>query len=154
MIEHLRDVYQEYVIGYSDHVPPDDGMVTLLNAAVHGADIIEKHYTLDKTLEGNDHYHAMDPDDVRTFREHTVRMSTTTGTSQKRPIKAESESRKHARRSLVAIKDIEQGQEITRDHVAIKRPGTGIPPTMIDIVVGRTARANISRDEILDWKKI
>ena len=154
MINHLADLYPEYTVGYSDHVPPDEGMITLLNATVHGANIIEKHFTLDKTLEGNDHYHAMNPDDVQTFRENTALMSTTTGASRKAPIEAESDSRKHARRSLVAVKEIEQGEEITRDHVAIKRPGTGISPTMINIILGRTARENISRDEILDWKQI
>ncbi|WP_245681143.1 N-acetylneuraminate synthase family protein [Halorientalis regularis] len=151
MIDHLSEVYPEYEIGYSDHVPPDSGMITLLNSVFQGADIIEKHFTLDKSLDGNDHYHAMDPTDVRTFRENTSRMLTTTGSSRKEPIAAESDSRTHARRSLVAAKDIERGAEITRDDVAIKRPGTGISPTMLDVVVGRKARKKIPVDAVLSW---
>lgn len=151
MIEHLAEIYPEYTVGYSDHVPPDEGMITLLNAAVHGADIIEKHFTLDKTLEGNDHYHAMDPNDVRTFRTHMETLATTTGRSRKAPITAETESRKHARRSLVAAGDIKQGETISRDQIAIKRPGTGISPTMLEVIVGRNARTDISVDEILNW---
>jgi len=154
MIGHLDEVYPEYTAGYSDHVPPDGGMVTLLNAVVNGAEIIEKHFTLDKSLEGNDHYHAMDPEDIRTFRDNTDRIIVTKGQLKKEPISAETDSREHARRSLVAATDIEQGTEITRDQLAIKRPGTGIPPTMLDIVVGRKAREQIATDDILRWELI
>ena len=154
MIEHIADIYPEYTVGYSDHVPPDDSMITLLNSVVHGADIIEKHFTLDKTLEGNDHYHAMDPDDVRRFRENTERLVKTTGGHKKRPIEAEEDSRKHARRSLVAAKDIAEGETITREHIEIKRPGTGIPPKMVNLVVGRVAREEIEADDILFWEMV
>jgi len=151
MIDHLAEIYPEYTVGYSDHVPPDEGMITLLNAAVHGADIIEKHFTLDKTLAGNDHYHAMYPDDVRTFRENAALMSTTTGASRKAPIEAEDDSRSHARRSLVAATNIGDGETIDREQIAIKRPGTGIAPGHLDIVVGRQARGDIAADEIIQW---
>ncbi|GAB3704657.1 N-acetylneuraminate synthase family protein [Halorubrum pallidum] len=151
MIDHLAEIYPEYPVGYSDHVPPDEGMITLLNAVVHGADIIEKHFTLDKTLAGNDHYHAMEPDDIRTFRENVALMSTTTGASRKEPIEDEADSRKHARRSLVAATDIADGERIDREQIAIKRPGTGIAPEHLDVVVGREARSDIAADEIIQW---
>lgn len=154
MINHLSEIYPDYTVGYSDHVPPDDGMITLLNATVQGANIIEKHFTLNKNLDGNDHYHAMDPDDIRIFRTNTQKLLTTTGSAQKGPIKAELDSRKHARRSLVAATDIERGDEITRDQVAIKRPGTGISPTLLDTVIGRTAQKDITMDEIITWNSI
>ncbi len=151
MINHLDEVYPEYMIGYSDHVPPDDGMVTLLNSVVNGAEVIEKHFTLDKSLEGNDHYHAMDPEDVRTFRENVDHLSVTTGRSKKEPISAETDSREYARRSLVAATEIKPGEAITREQLAIKRPGTGISPTMLDTIVGRKAREQIALDSILTW---
>jgi N-acetylneuraminate synthase len=154
MINHLSEIYPEYTVGYSDHVPPDEGMITLLNSVVHGADIIEKHFTLDKGLKGNDHYHAMDSEDVKTFRTNTETLLTTTGSSRKAPIEAEVDSRKHARRSLVAATNIERGDEISRDQVAIKRPGTGISPTLLEIVVGRTARKEIAADEIIKWDSL
>jgi len=154
MIDHLSSVYPDYTAGYSDHVPPDEGMVTLLNAMVQGAEIIEKHFTLDKTLEGNDHYHAMNPEDVQTFRANADQLIATTGKRRKEPIPAEENSRKHARRSLVAAKDVEEGERITREHLAIKRPGTGISPRMIDIVLGRQARATLTEDDIITWDSV
>lgn len=152
MIDHLTRVYPDLTIGYSDHVSPDDGMVTLLNSMHHGAQIIEKHFTLDKTLPGNDHYHAMDPADVRTFRQNAALVTTTTGRSFKKPIAAETDSRKHARRSVVAVRELSVGDTITRNDIAIKRPGTGISPTHLDAVIGRTIRSDISADEILRWE--
>jgi len=151
MIGHIDDVFPEYTVGYSDHVPPDDGMVTLLNAVVNGAKIIEKHFTLDKSLKGNDHYHAMNPEDIRKFRRNINNLITTTGRSIKRPISVEEDSRKYARRSLVAASDIDQGEKINKEQLAIKRPGSGISPTLLDIVVGREAQERISTDDILTW---
>jgi len=154
MIAHLNNVYPEYTVGYSDHVPPNDGMITLLNSVFHGAQIIEKHFTLDKTLEGNDHYHAMDPTDVRIFKENLSIIQKTTGEFRKRPIDAEKDSRQHARRSLVAATDVSAGEMITRDDLAIKRPGSGIPPNMMEVVVGQTAKRNIRGDDIISWNDI
>lgn len=154
MINHLDAAFPEHTVGYSDHVPPDEGMVTLLNASVQGAEIIEKHFTLNKSLEGNDHYHAMDPSDVRTFRRNESVMIQTTGESTKRPISSESDSRTHARRSIVAASDIAQGEVLTREQLALKRPGTGIQPSMLDVVVGRTASTKIEADEIITWDQV
>jgi sialic acid synthase SpsE/CMP-N-acetylneuraminic acid synthetase len=154
MISHLNDLYPEYSVGYSDHVPPDEGMITLLNAEFQGADIIEKHFTLNKELEGNDHYHAMDPSDVRTFKENQNIVSNTTGSSRKQSIAAEADSRTNARRSLVAAKDVKPGTKLTRDHLAIKRPGTGISPTAIDRVTGKKVSQAINEDEIITWEHI
>jgi N-acetylneuraminate synthase len=152
MIKHLDQIYPEYTVGYSDHVPPDEGMITLLNSVVKGAGIVEKHFTLNKSLEGNDHYHAMDPDDVRTFRANATRLDVTTGGSKKEPIPAEQDSRRQARRSLVAATELREGDQIERSHIAIKRPGTGIPPTMLEEVIGRNIQSDVSEDQILTWK--
>lgn len=154
MIQHLDEVYPEYMVGYSDHVPPDDGMITLLNAQINGASVIEKHFTLDKSLSGNDHYHAMNTNDVRTFRRNSELLTSTTGKYQKEPIPSEQNSRQHARRSLVAACDIKKGETITRDHIVIKRPGTGISPSMLERIVGRIAQVQIPSDQIIDWDMI
>ena len=154
MIGHINEVFPEYTVGYSDHVPPDDGMVTLLNSVINGAEIIEKHFTLDKSLKGNDHYHAMNPEDIRVFRRNVDDLTTTTGRSIKRPISAETDSREYARRSLVAASDIDQGEEITREQLAIKRPGTGISPTLLNVVIGKKAQKRISTDDVLTWDLI
>lgn len=154
MIGHLRKLYPEYTVGYSDHVPPDKGMVTLLNSVVHGAAVIEKHFTLNKSLEGNDHYHSMDPEDVRTFRESANLLRVTGGSSIKRPIDEEEDSRKYARRSLVAAKEIDEGEVIGREDISIKRPGTGISPDMLDVIIGRIAHKEMKEDEIITWELV
>jgi N-acetylneuraminate synthase len=151
MIKHLSEIYPEYMVGYSDHVLPDDCMLTLVNAVVHGAQIIEKHFTLDKNLEGNDHYHAMNPEDVQTFRKNIQHIRQTRGQYRKQSIKEEEDSRKYARRSLVAANDICKGDTILQDDLAIKRPGTGISPPMMNSVVGRKTKRDIDEDEILCW---
>lgn len=154
MMDHLADIYPGHDIGYSDHVVPDSGMVTLLHAAMRGAEIIEKHFTLDKTLSGNDHYHAMDASDLRAFRSNMEILKHTAGQRKKTPIPAESDSRRHARRSLVATQKIERGDQISRDQLTTKRPGTGISPVHLDIVVGREARRQLSVDEVVSWQDV
>lgn len=154
MIRHLESTFPEYEVGYSDHVPPDEDMLTLINSTFQGATVIEKHFTLDKSLQGNDHYHAMDPTDVRAFRSNLERINKTTGLTRKQPISVESDSRTHARRSLVAAQELKKGTTLSREDLAIKRPGTGIPPTMLDEVVGRTVRQDLKSDAILNWEDI
>lgn len=154
MIKHINDMYPKYTVGYSDHVLPDDGMTTLLNAMIQGAEIIEKHFTLNKSIEGNDHYHAMNPQDVQKFRSNANHLSATTGKSRKKPISAEMKSRENARRSLVAATSIEKGVEITREHIAIKRPGTGISPSMLDTVIGKKTCKRIESDSIISWDMV
>lgn len=154
MIEHIGAAFPQYVTGYSDHVPPDEGMITLLHSYVKGADIIEKHFTLDKSLPGNDHYHAMDPDDVRAFRRNVELLEETKGQRRKEPLPTEADARENARRSLVAAEAIAEGERIERAHVAVKRPGTGIPPTMLNVVIGRAATMDIEVDEVLTWKHV
>lgn len=154
MIEHLKRAFPGTLVGYSDHVLPDESMITLVNAYVKGARVIEKHFTLDKELPGNDHYHAMDPADVRTFMRNVELIERTNGLARKEPLPVEMDSRTYARRSLVAIRAIPRGEEITRDMIAIKRPGTGISPTMLDLVVGRTATERIEVDRVIQWDQI
>ncbi|MCI6931203.1 MAG: N-acetylneuraminate synthase family protein [Methanobrevibacter boviskoreani] len=151
MIKNLKDTFPDYDIGYSDHTKPDDKMLTLTTAYLYGADIIEKHFTLDKTLKGNDHYHAMDPDDVRVFKDNIRFINTINGQYEKVPLPCESESRLQARRSIVAASDIQKGQRITEEMLTFKRPGSGISPDKIDSVIGKTAKSNIYSDDILSY---
>jgi N-acetylneuraminate synthase len=96
----------------------------------------------------------MNPQDIRRFRRNTNLLMDTTGQKRKEPISAEADSRSHARRSLVAAMDISSGDRIQRKHLAIKRPGTGIPPRQLDNVIGQTASVDIAADDILRWEMI
>lgn len=154
MITHLKEVFPKYVIGYSDHTVPDPSMMALNTSAFLGARIIEKHFTYDKTLEGNDHYHAMDAEDIKVFKNNMKIYQAVLGQKEKEPLEAEKQAIKFARRSLVANCDISEGTVITEDMLTWKRPGTGISPKYMDMVVGRKARKNIKEDDILIWDMI
>jgi N-acetylneuraminate synthase len=151
MIKDLADNFPDYEIGYSDHTKPDRNMFVLTTAYNYGADIIEKHFTLDKSLKGNDHYHAMDPNDVLIFRVNINFISKIKGMKNKQPLICESSARRESRRSIVVTRDIKQGEVITEDILIFKRPGSGISPARIDDVLGKKAIVDIPEDTLLDF---
>jgi len=154
MITHLQTVFLNYLVGYSDHTKPDENMMTLTAAAMLGAKVIEKHFTFDKTLEGNDHYHAMDYKDLMTFNENLDLLDKVMGSETKHPIPSEMRARQYARRSIVADVDIPEGTRITADMLTFKRPATGISPTYLNLILHRRARKTIKKDEILTWDHV
>ena len=149
----LRQRFPDKIIGYSDHTLPKD-MKTLEVATMLGAAIIEKHFTHDKTLPGNDHYHAMDKDDLKLFRSNLKRILELVGSCEKRSLPSEEPARKNARRSLVAKRDIQKGKIIEYDDLTWKRPAHGISPKFIDEVIGKKAIMNIDEDTILQWNHL
>ncbi len=151
MIKDLVDNFPDYEIGYSDHTKPDRNMFVLTTAYNYGAVIIEKHFTLDKSLKGNDHYHAMDPNDVLIFRANINFLSKINGMKNKQPLICESSARRESRRSIVAARDIKRGEVITEDILMFKRPGSGISPARIDDVLGKKAIVDIPEDTLLDF---
>ena len=151
MMEHLKKSFPKYLLGYSDHTAPDENMLVLSTSYLLGARIIEKHFTLDKSLPGNDHYHAMDPSDLQKFRKNVDFVIKISGKEEKKPIDAEKSSRKFARRSIVASKNISKGGAITKNMIDFKRPGTGINPKFYEKVIGKKAKREIKSDEILSW---
>ncbi|MFH2104099.1 MAG: N-acetylneuraminate synthase family protein [Chloroflexota bacterium] len=152
VIQHLQVAFPDLVVGYSDHVPPAYGCATLTTAWLLGARIIEKHFTLDKTKSGNDHYHAMDPEDMRAFRSQCDYVTALIGSDHKEVFACEAEARQQARRSLVAARALRSGETVTRDDILVKRPGTGINPRFLDVVVGARIIGDIQEDEILQWE--
>lgn len=151
MIKDLKEKYPQLEIGYSDHTKPDEKMIILTTAYLYGANIIEKHFTLDKTLKGNDHYHAMTPDDVKKFNENINLIKTINGLSSKRVLDCEEVARKQARRSIVAKRDIEIGEILTHNDITFKRPGTGISPKNLEQIIGCEVIQKINEDEILSF---
>ena len=152
MIEGLKRTYPNRVIGYSDHTLPDDAMTSLVTAYLLGAVIIEKHFTHDKTLPGNDHYHAMDRNDLARFVKLSGDILELMGPIDfKAPIVSESISRENARRSIVVSRDIPAGHSLTVNDLTYKRPGTGVSPLHWDEVLNcRTSRA-LEADHVLQW---
>lgn len=153
MIKDLMSKFPNYIIGYSDHTLPKD-MKTLEIASLLGASILEKHFTFDKSLPGNDHYHAMDKEDLKVFIQNLKRIFTLIGGFKVTALDNEDLARKHARRSLVAKQAIKKDQIITEDHLIWKRPATGISPKFVCEVIGKKAVMNIKSDTILQWRHI
>jgi len=152
MIKHLKQLFPKYLIGYSDHTLPDSNMLILTTAYLFGASVIEKHFTLDKSLQGNDHYHSMDPNDLRRFVRNIELLEEIVGMDEKEPLDSEEPARRYARRSIVAKMDIAEDAIITKEMLTFKRPGTGISPTLLDEVVGKRAKKAIGVDEIVTWE--
>lgn len=151
MIDGLRQRFPDTVIGYSDHTVPDPSMAVLTAAYVKGARIIEKHFTNDKTLPGNDHYHAMDEGDLRRFSDNVGLLMQTAGATDKAPLQSEEIARANARRSIVLARAVKAGEALDADALTYKRPGTGISPADWDTVLGRHAGVDLEEDHVLQW---
>ena len=132
-------------VGYSDHTP---GIEVSIAAAAMGATVIEKHFTLDRTMEGPDHKASLEPNELRdmvaAIRHVTDAL---TGDGVKKPVEAERAIADVARKSIVARRDIAAGEVFSADNLATMRPGTGISPMQWDAVVGRTASRSFSAGE-------
>ncbi len=150
MILGLKKSFPDKIIGYSDHTLPRDMKVCEM-AAVMGSVIIEKHFTNNKSLPGNDHYHAMDKGDLIQFRKNLVRTFDVLGEFKITALKDEASARQHARRSLVAAVDIPKGKMIERVDLTFKRPAHGISPRNVDDVLGKVALEDIKEDSVLRW---
>lgn len=154
VIETLKKDFPDVKVGFSDHVAPDETMMTLATAYLLGAEVIEKHFTLDKTLSGNDHYHAGDPEDFKKAIENFKWIDTVLGSSEKTVLNCEIVPRREARRSLVLTKDKKAGEAIELDDLMPKRPGTGISPRFTEIVIGRAVKMDLAEDTVLTWDMV
>ena len=153
MILDLKKRYQNHIIGYSDHTLPKE-MKTLEIATLIGARILEKHFTHDKNLPGNDHYHAMDKEDLKIFKKNIEQMFIILGDQTKYSLFSENPARNNARRSLVTAKNIHKGEIISHEHLTWKRPAHGISPKHIENVLGKKAKRDIEDDEVLQWDSL
>lgn len=154
VIEMLKRAFPTLKVGFSDHVAPDPTMMTLAAAYLLGAEVIEKHFTLDKSLPGNDHYHSGDAEDFKRAVENFRWIDRVLGISEKTVLPCEVIPRREARRSLVLVRDMKVGEIIKRSDLMPKRPGTGIPPRFEEIVVGRAVKQDLPEDTILTWDMI
>lgn len=151
MILGLKKAFSDNNIGYSDHTLPNDMKVCEM-ATLIGAVVIEKHFTHDKTLLGNDHYHAMDKHDLKLFRNNLDRSFEIIGHFKVSALAEEEPARQNARRSLVATVNIPAGKVIEKTDLTFKRPGNGISPRSIDELIGKKAISNIEEDSVLQWR--
>lgn len=138
-------------VGFSDHT-----MSTYLPSVcvALGARIIEKHYTVSRSLKGPDHKFALEPDELKLMIKNIRETEIALGSPEKKLAESEKNLYKLARRSIIAAKKIPKGKVIEKSDLIIKRPGYGIPPKFIDIIIGREARKDIDEDDIITWDMI
>lgn len=154
VIETLKKVFTDVRVGFSDHVAPDESMMTLATAYLLGAEVIEKHFTLDKSLPGNDHYHSGDPEDFKKAISNFRWIGIVLGSGEKTVLECEQIPRREARRSLVLTRDMKKGEIISENDLMPKRPGTGISPEYSNIVIGRRISRDLEEDTILTWDMV
>jgi N-acetylneuraminate synthase len=133
-------------VGYSDHTI---GISVPTAAVARGAAVIEKHFTMDKSLPGPDHRASLDPDELKTMVATIRQVEEALGQSKKSPTPSEIENRDIVRKSLVAIKDIQSGEIFSENNIDIKRPGTGISPLKYWDWIGKKAEKDFKAEELL-----
>ena len=138
MITDLKNNFKNHIIGYSDHTFADDSMLTITTSYLLGAMVIEKHFTDNKKLKGNDHFI------------HNIRGKI----KNKKVLKSEYVARLNARRSIIVAKNLKKNEVIKKFHLIAKRPGTGISPMYWSKVLGRKSKHNLNYDHVLQWNDL
>ena len=133
-------------VGYSDHTP---GIEAAIGAVALGAQVIEKHFTLDRNMPGPDHRASLEPEEFKMMVRGIRNIESALGSGIKCPSKSESKNIRIARKSIVASGDIRKGERFSSSNISVKRPGTGISPMKWNYVLGRTAKKDFNADELI-----
>lgn len=133
--------------GYSDHTA---GIEVSLAAAALGAVMVEKHFTLSRSMDGPDHAASLEPYELRRMVRAIRNISLCLGSRNKRVSQSERPNIEIARKSIVASRDIKAGEVFSEDNLCVKRPGNGITPMLWDEVIGHTARKDFSYDSLIE----
>lgn len=144
-IETLQKLYPNYPIGFSDHTL---GISIPLASVAKGACLIEKHFTLDKEMEGWDHKVSATPDEMKIICQESKRVHTAMGSFRVSSVENQ-ERKSEFRRSIVLTRKMKAGEIISQEDIDYKRPGTGISPEFSDFIIGRTVKKNLSYDHII-----
>lgn len=142
----MRDTFG-YPVGYSDHT---QGIEVDLAAVALGATVIEKHFTLDRNLQGPDHKASLEPDELKTMVDGIRKIEVALGTGVKKPSESEIKNRLVARKSIVAKKAIKAGEILTDENITTKRPGSGVNPMKWNEVLGTKAIRDFEEDELIE----
>jgi sialic acid synthase SpsE len=135
-------------VGYSDHT---SGIEIAIAAVALGAEVIEKHFTLDRSLPGPDHSASVEPVELRQMVTAIRHVEAALGTGIKAPALCELQNISVARKSVVASCTLPRGHQLTMGDLEIKRPGNGLAPKLLSALIGRTLRVNVTKDEIINW---
>lgn len=142
----MRDVFG-ISVGYSDHT---QGIEVPVAAAALGAAVIEKHFTLDRNMEGPDHKASLEPVELRVMVEAVRNIEAALGDGIKRPSESEKKNIEIARKSIVARRFIKAGEKLSEDNLTTKRPGNGVSPMCWNEVIGKIAIRDFAEDELIE----
>jgi len=134
-------------VGYSDHTL---GIEVPVAAVAMGAVVIEKHFTLDKNMEGPDHKASLEPDELKAMVKAIRNIETALGNGIKKPSKSESKNIEIARKVIVAKKDIKKGEKFSEENLTVKRAGKGVSPMKWEEIIGKVANRNFKEDEKIE----
>lgn len=134
-------------VGYSDHT---QGIEVPIAAVAMGACVIEKHFTLDKKMDGPDHKASLEPNELKSMVQSIRHVEKALGDGVKRPSKSEINNMVVARKSIVASRDINAGEVLSLESITVKRPGTGISPMKWDDILGAVAKRDFFADELIE----
>lgn len=134
-------------VGYSDHT---NGIEIPVAAVAMGASVIEKHFTLDKNMEGPDHKASLEPDELKLMVQSIRNVEVALGNGKKKPSEAEKKNIAIARKSIVAACDIKKGEVFTEDNLTAKRPGNGISPMSWNTILGTKSIRDFKTDELIE----
>lgn len=149
-IDFLRNQFSNCLIGFSDHTLPDAHMVIPAVAVSVGARVIEKHYTLDRSMTGSGHANSVSPEDLKKMVENIRLTETVLGSGQIRILPCEETARRNARRSLVTERPIRKGEKILDSDIGIKRPCVGLSADRIDEVIGKVTKKDLDADSFIE----
>jgi N-acetylneuraminate synthase/N,N'-diacetyllegionaminate synthase len=138
-------------VGYSDHT---DGVEVAIAAVALGAEVIEKHFTLDRALPGPDHAASLEPAELTQMVAAIRNVESALGNGIKVPAPCERQNILVARKSVVAAHDLPIGRRLRAEDLTIKRPGTGISPKFLQALIGRTLRTSVKEDEVINWNHL
>lgn len=136
------------VVGYSDHTA---GIEIPIAAVAMGAAVIEKHFTLDRNMEGPDHRASLEPNELQAMIQAVRNVENAMGSGEKKPTESELANKAVARKSIIAARDIKKGEVLTEENLTTKRPGNGISPMNWYKVLGTKATRDFQEDELIEW---
>mgnify|MGYP001266959195 CR=1 FL=1 len=151
-IKTLVENYPGVIVGLSDHTEPDPHMIIPSVAVGLGARIIEKHFTLDRSMKGSGHFFAMDPDDLKMMVKNIRLAEKVLGDSLLCVAESEKKAWLSARRGIVAEVAIKKGEIITSEMIGLKRPAEGLPANMVNKVIGKKAKVDIKFNQYIDME--
>lgn len=148
VLDTFKKEFPNLVIGYSDHTL---GITASLCAVAMGAEVIEKHFTYDKKADGPDHMLSADYVEMKEIVDRVREFEIMRGTGIKRPADSEEKTRRNNRKSLVVLKDIQEGEVFTSINLGVRRPGYGIKPKFFEQIIGKRAAKSLKSDAVLQW---